>query len=114
MSASTSCTQGGHALVFGVSGLAAWGVMNQLLQGYPEPGTFTHVTGCVNRPLNLANAQWPTSGPGELLLDLVTDIDLAKGSLNEFADALKVKVKKLAMVTHVFYFRRHPVSLLGF
>jgi hypothetical protein len=114
MSASASYPQGGHALVFGASGLAAWGVMNQLLQGYPEPGTFTHVTGCVNRPLKLSNTQWPTSAPGVPLFDLVSGIDLTKGSLDEFADALKVKVKNLATVTHVFYFGRHPVSLLGF
>jgi hypothetical protein len=114
MSALTSYPHGGHALVFGASGLAAWGVMNQLLQGYPEPGIFTHVTGCVNRPLKLSNTQWPTSREGAPLLDLVSGVDLTKGSLDEFADALKVKVKKLATVTHVFYFGRHPVSLLGF
>jgi hypothetical protein len=70
-------------------GLAAWGVMNQLLQGCPEPSTFTHVTGCVTRPLKLANTQWPTSGPEVPLLDLVSGIDLTKRSPDAFADALK-------------------------
>jgi hypothetical protein len=68
----------------------------------------------VNRSLKVSNTQWPTSGPGVPLLNLVSGIDLTKGSLDEFADALKVKVKNLATVTHVFYFGRYPGSLLGF
>lgn len=47
---------GAHALVFGASGLAGWGVVDQLLENYPAEGTFSKVTALVNRPFSVAES----------------------------------------------------------
>ena len=101
---STSLVGGYHALVLGASGLAGWGVVNQLLSNYPSAGTFSRVTACANRPLNIEDTMWPAPGPGVPILDLVAGIDLTKGNLEEFARVLHVKVQGLETVTHLFYF----------
>lgn len=95
-------SSGGHALVFGASGLAGWGVVEQLLEQYPAKGTFDKVTAVVNRPINAADALWPT--PDSPTLDLVTNINLMAGTVETFTKLLKDKVKDIASVTHVYYF----------
>ncbi|KAJ7618488.1 hypothetical protein FB45DRAFT_168411 [Roridomyces roridus] len=101
-----------HALVFGASGLAGWGVVSQLLANYPAKGTFSRVTAVVNRPLSVADSLWPTTDSPTL--ELVTNVDLTKGSVQEFTLHLKEKVEDIATVTHVFYFvyRQHDDPLL--
>ncbi|KAF8169036.1 hypothetical protein K438DRAFT_1909566 [Mycena galopus ATCC 62051] len=91
-----------HALVFGASGLAGWGVVDQLLQNYPAKGTFSKVTAAVNRPITLAESLWLT--PESPALDLVTGINLAEGSVESFTALLGEKIKDISTVTHVYYF----------
>jgi hypothetical protein len=74
-----------HALVFGASGLAGWGVVDQLLSDYPVPGTFSTVTALSNRPLIVEDSFWPVrrSGDGVPKFDLISGVDLMKGSMDE-------------------------------
>ncbi|KAJ7579828.1 hypothetical protein C8J56DRAFT_1016255 [Mycena floridula] len=88
-----------HALVFGASGLVGWGVTEQLLLNYPNPETFGKVTALVNRPLEVEDSCWPKSDK----LQLVSGVDLTKGSVNEFARSLKERVTGIEKVTHVYY-----------
>ncbi|KAF7354594.1 Sirq protein [Mycena sanguinolenta] len=95
-------TSTGHAIVFGASGLAGWGVVDQLLQNYPTKGTFSKVTAVVNRPISVAESLWPiTDSPA---FGLVTGINLAKGSVETFTALLKEKIHDISTVTHVYYF----------
>ncbi|KAJ6520683.1 hypothetical protein DFH09DRAFT_998004 [Mycena vulgaris] len=91
-----------HALVFGASGIAGWGVVEQLLENYPAKGTFSNVTAVVNRPMRIVDSFWPT--PDSPALDLVTNIDLTQGTVETLAAILKDKVENIAAVTHVYYF----------
>lgn len=93
-----------HALVFGASGLAGWGVVDQLLSNYPAEGTFAKVTALVNRPLTVAESYWPSPSPSRPKLNLVSNLNLAEGTVEEFTALLKGKVEDIADVTHAFYF----------
>jgi len=92
-----------HALVFGASGLAGWGVVNQLLSNYPVPGSFSRVTALVNRPLSVDESCWPISEHPKF--QLVSGVDLSKEGRTEeeFRDWLKSNVHDIEGVTHVFY-----------
>ncbi|KAK4698536.1 hypothetical protein P7C70_g7738, partial [Phenoliferia sp. Uapishka_3] len=92
-----------HALVIGASGLAGWGIANVLLDGYPTAGAFEKVTALVNRPMTVAESYWPQH-PGGPKLNLVSGIDLTKGSAEEFLQRVNEKVPDFSTVTHVFYF----------
>ncbi|KAH9218272.1 hypothetical protein DL95DRAFT_434371 [Leptodontidium sp. 2 PMI_412] len=74
-----------HALVFGASGVAGWGLVNELLKNYPKEGTFPKVTAVVNRPLKVEDAYWPPPSPSR------PDLQLEK-------------VKDIESVTHAYYF----------
>jgi uncharacterized protein YbjT (DUF2867 family) len=97
----------GHALVFGASGLAGWGVVEQLLENYPTKGTFSKVTAVVNRPLSVVDSLWPI--PDSPTLDLVTGINLAEGSIETFTALLRENIKDISTVTHVYYFGNSPI-----
>lgn len=87
------------ALVFGASGLAGWGVVDQLLSNYPSEGTFSKVTALVNRPLKADDSYWPS--PSLPKLSLISGINLtSEGFMDEFVS----KVEDIGSVTHVFYF----------
>ena len=103
MAQSTSVT-GAHALVFGASGLAGWGVVDQLLSNYPAHGTFTQVTALVNRPFSVADSHWPDPSPSRPKLQLVTHVNLLKGSVEDFTAFLQREVADIEKVTHAFYF----------
>lgn len=103
MAQSTSTT-GAHALVFGASGLAGWGVVDQLLSNYPAQGTFSRVTALVNRPFSVADSYWPTASPSRPELQLVSHVNLLKGSVEALTDFLKREVGDIGSVTHAFYF----------
>lgn len=92
-----------HALVIGASGLIGWAIVDQLLQPYPSPSSFSKVTALVNRPLKLEDAFWPEQGPGRPKLELISGIDLLCKD-EEFERTLKGKVKDVANVSHVYYF----------
>ena len=94
-----------HALVFGASGLAGWGVVEQLLSNYPSPGTFKKITALVNRPLKIVDSHWPSPSSSRPLLDLVPGVDLAEGTDDDFSGLVEKRISDIASVTHVFYFR---------
>ncbi len=102
-------TTGSHALVIRASGLAGWGVVDQLLKNYPVKGTFSKVTPLVNRPFSVADSYWPT--PDSPKLDLVANVNLMEGSIDAFTAVIKDKVKDIANVTHVYYFGEHCFNL---
>lgn len=96
-----------HALVFGASGLAGWGVVDQLLSSYPAQGTFSRVTALVNRPFSVADSywpSWPSASPSRPELQLVPHVDLLKGSVEELTAFLQREVRDIRNVTHAFYF----------
>lgn len=93
-----------HALVFGATGLAGWGLTNQLLNNYPSKGIFERVTACANRPLALEDTMWPVNNLDGPILDFIAGVDLSRGSPEEFAQELKSKMHSLETVTHVYYF----------
>jgi hypothetical protein len=95
---------GNHALVLGASGLAGWGLTNQLLNDYPVKGTFARVTACANRFLPFRDTMWPAPTSGSPILDFVSGIDLTKGSVAQFAAEFKEKIESLETVSHVYYF----------
>ena len=103
MAQSESAT-GAHALVFGASGLAGWGVVDQLLSNCPAQGTFSQVTALVNRPFDVADSYWPCPSPSRPKLQLVPHVDLLKGSVEDFTAFLKREVEDIGSVTHAFYF----------
>ena len=93
-----------HALVFGASGLAGWGVVDQLLSNYPAQDTFSQVTALVNRPFSVADSHWPSPSLSQPRLQLVSHMDLLKGSVQDFTALLKREVGDIKNVTHAFYF----------
>lgn len=95
---------GAHALVFGASGLAGWGVVDQLLSNYPAQGTFSQVTALVNRPFSVADSYWPDASPSRPKLQLVSHVNLLQGTVKALTDFLKDKVRDVCSVTHAFYF----------
>ncbi len=95
---------GNHALVFGASGVAGWGVVDQLLSNYPNPGTFSRVTALVNRPLTREQSHWPQPSPLHPEFNLVSGINLAEGGVLELSEILEKEVRDLESVTHMFYF----------
>ena len=103
---------GAHALVVGASGVAGWAVVDQILEQYPNPGTFSTVTALVNRPLTVADSGWPELSPQLPQLDLVSGIDLTTGTADEFNVILNEKVTDVSRVTHVFYFGRFSLAIL--
>lgn len=97
---------GAHALVFGASGLAGWGVVDQLMDHYPVQGTFSKVTALINRPFSVAESYWPSPSPLRPKLELVSSVNLAvaEQTVEEFTTLFEEKVEDIANVTHVFYF----------
>ncbi len=104
--AQSKMPSGAHALVFGTSGLAGWGVVDQLLDNYPTQGTFSKVTAMINRPSSVAESYWPSPSPSRPELELVSCVNLAVAdeTIETFTASLKEKVKGMTSVTHVFYF----------
>lgn len=87
-----------HALVLGASGVAGWGVVNELLEGYPAKQTFAKVTAAVNRPLDLADSGW--NPPSDIDFKLVSGVNLRDGG------DLRRYIPELETVTHLYYFGR--------
>jgi nucleoside-diphosphate-sugar epimerase len=97
---SAGISHGNHALVYGASGVTGWAVVNQILDGYPAADTFTKVTALTNRPLSPEAAQWPKSDK----LEVVSGLDLLKGSQEELENDIKQKIADIENVTHVYFF----------
>lgn len=96
--------RGKQALVFGASGLAGWGVVDQLLSNYPAQGTFSTVSALVNRPFKVEDSFWPDRSPTRPDLQLVSGVNLARATGEDLEALLEAKVKGIKDVTHVFYF----------
>jgi nucleoside-diphosphate-sugar epimerase len=99
-----------HALVFGASGILGWAIVNEILNNYPNAGTYYKVTALTNRPLSRQDALWPESAPGMPELNIVSGIDLTKGTVEEVKKVMKERVPGIETVTHVFYFGK-PLSV---
>lgn len=89
-----------HALVFGASGVSGWAVVNQLLQGYPNNQNWDKVTALTNRPLSLEVSQWPNKDS----LQIVSGVNLLKGSTEDLMNVMKQQIIDVGNVTHVFYY----------
>ena len=97
---STGVSKGHHALVYGASGITGWAIVNQLLNDYPEATAFSNVTALTNRPLSPEAAQWPKSSK----LEVISGLDLLKGSQDDLERGMKEKISGIENVTHVYFF----------
>ncbi|KJZ77691.1 hypothetical protein HIM_02868 [Hirsutella minnesotensis 3608] len=93
-----------HAIVFGAAGLLGWAVLDQLLSGYPRPGSFSRVTAVVNRPVSEQSLCVPEASPQRPELQLVPGINLGEGTAQDLARELRDRVPDASQITHVFYF----------
>ncbi|KAK7189133.1 uncharacterized protein CC84DRAFT_833446 [Paraphaeosphaeria sporulosa] len=91
---------GNHALIYGASGISGWAIVNSILNGYPSKDAFTKVSALVNRPLTREMALWPD----DPRLQIVSGIDLLKGSQEELEKTLKEKVPDVDSVTQVYFY----------
>ncbi|PVI05890.1 hypothetical protein DM02DRAFT_724671 [Periconia macrospinosa] len=91
---------GNHALIYGASGISGWAIVNAILNGYPSKDTFTKVSALVNRPLTREMALWPD----DPRLQIVSGIDLLKGSQEELEKTIKEKVPDVDTVTQVYFY----------
>jgi hypothetical protein len=87
------------ALVFGASGVTGWSFVNEILNDYPKKGVWGKVHALTNRPLSQQQSQWPN----DPRLNIVSGIDLLKGSQEELETELKTKIDGIEDVTHVYY-----------
>ena len=87
------------ALIFGASGVTGWSFVNELLNDYPKAGIWSKVHALTNRPLSQEQSQWPKDSR----LNIVSGIDLLKGSQEELEQALKSRIDGIENVTHVYY-----------
>jgi len=91
---------GKHALVFGASGIFGWGVVNEILKGYPSKTTFSRVSALTNRPLSREASQWPE----DPRLFTASDIDVLKGSQHDLETTLRERIPEIETVTQFFFF----------
>jgi len=96
-----------HALVFGASGILGWAIVNEILSNYPNQGTYSKITALTNRSLSREDALWPAAAPGMPELDIVSGIDLTKGTVEEVKEVMMERVPSIGTVTHVFYFGKN-------
>lgn len=92
-----------HALIFGASGVSGWAVVDQLLKDYPDGERWDRVTALTNRPLSLEVSQWPAKDS----LQIVSGINLLKGSQEDLLQVMKSRIVDIDKVTHVFYYGKH-------
>ncbi|KAL4926337.1 SDR family oxidoreductase [Aspergillus undulatus] len=90
---------GGHALVYGASGIIGWATVNALLNNYPTADAFDRVTALTNRPLSVEDSQWPASEK----LTVVSGIDLLKGDQEALDRTVKERVPGAQTVSHVYF-----------
>lgn len=91
---------GNHALIYGASGISGWAIVNAILNGYPSKDAFSRVTAMVNRPLTRGMALWPD----DPRLQIVSGVDLVKGSQEELEQQIKEKVKDVDTVSQVYFY----------
>ncbi|KAL4985904.1 hypothetical protein BDW68DRAFT_198455 [Aspergillus falconensis] len=91
---------GGHALVFGASGITGWGVVNALLSDYPTPDAFDRVTALTNRPLSAEDSGWAASKK----LNVVSGLDLLSGEQATLEEKIRQQVPQIGTVSHLYFF----------
>ncbi|OAL36770.1 hypothetical protein AYO20_03825 [Fonsecaea nubica] len=96
--------QGKRALVFGASGITGWAVVNEILHDYPAKGVFDKVVALTNRPLSLEVSQWPA----DKRLEIVSGIDILKGTQEDLEATIKSNIPDIDTVTHVYYYAFKP------
>ena len=96
---------GNHALVYGASGISGWAIVNAILNDYPSKDTFSKVSALVNRPLTREMALWPD----DPRLQIISGIDLLKGSQEELENTIKEKVPDVDTVTQVYFYGQFPL-----
>ena len=99
MQQQSQTSQGHHAIVFGCSGINGWALVNQLLNNYPAPGTFSRVTAVANRAFTAEEAQWPTDDR----LQIVSGVDLLAGDDAALKKTLAEKISSVDTISHVYY-----------
>jgi hypothetical protein len=87
------------ALVFGASGVTGWSFINEILNDYPEKNVWKRVHALTNRPLSQEQSQWPN----DPRLNIVSGIDLLKGSQEELESTINERIPDVSEVTHVYY-----------
>lgn len=97
---------GNHALIYGASGISGWAIVNGILNGYPSKDAFSRVTAMVNRPLTREMALWPD----DPRLQIVSGVDLVKGTQEELEKQIKEKVKDVETVTQVYFYCKSKLS----
>lgn len=93
-----------HAIVFGASGLIGWAAVNQILSGYPKPGTFKKITAVMNRPVPESELYWPEPSEDRPQLQVVSGINLLDITAARLAEQLEAEVTEAGKITHAFYF----------
>ncbi|OJJ99637.1 hypothetical protein ASPACDRAFT_52320 [Aspergillus aculeatus ATCC 16872] len=88
-----------HALVFGASGIVGWAFVNELLNSYPSPNTFSRITAFTNRPLSPEISQWPRSNK----LQLISNLDLIHSDPTSLSTFLQSHVPDLGTVTTIYF-----------
>lgn len=94
-----------HALVLGASGINGWAIVREIINGYPAPNTFRRVTALTNRPLPEENRLWPKDDR----LQVVSGLDLMKGSQSDLERGFKEKVRDIETVTQVYFYGKWPI-----
>ncbi|KIW09230.1 uncharacterized protein PV09_00157 [Verruconis gallopava] len=90
---------GKSALIFGASGVTGWTFVNEILNDYPRKGIWDKVHALTNRPLSQKDSFWPDDSR----LNIVSGIDLLKGTQDDLETELKSKVSEIDKVTHVYF-----------
>jgi len=87
------------ALVFGASGVSGWSFVNEILNDYPKKGVWQEVYALTNRPLSKETSCWPDDSR----LNIVSGIDLLKGTQEDLEAEIRDKISNVGKVTHVYY-----------
>ena len=98
-----------HAIVFGASGIIGWAVVDELLRCGGGSGPFSKVTAVTNRPLRAPESFWPEN-LNQPDLQLVSGVNLRHGGRTTLADYLRLVVKDVETVTHIYYLGTLPVQ----
>ncbi|EOA86666.1 uncharacterized protein SETTUDRAFT_153465 [Exserohilum turcica Et28A] len=87
------------AIVFGASSVTGWSFVNEILSDYPAKGVWKRVHALSNRPITLAQTQWPD----DPRLNMVPGIDLLAHSQESLEKELAKALPDVSEVTHVYY-----------
>lgn len=90
---------GKSALIFGASGVTGWAFVNEILNDYPRKGVWKKVHALTNRPLSQEASFWPD----DPRLNIVSGIDLLRGSQEDLEKEMQAKIDGIEEVTHIYY-----------